>query len=75
MNNESDAAHMVRLMVIRAGVWTHIGQCPLVLPGEQVGHLVQNSPAPLSGFGELRLVDFIGLRCILCHTCENHNTL
>lgn len=58
-----------------SGVCTHVGQRPLAPLAEQVGHVLQNRPAPLPRFGKVGLAAFAALASAVSHTCEqNPNT-
>lgn len=45
-------------MIFKPGVCSHLGQFPVAPLAEQVGHLVQDSPPPLSSLGKVRSIVF-----------------
>lgn len=55
-----------------SGVCTHVGQRPLAPLAEQVGHVLQNRPAPLLRFGKVGLAAFVALVSVVGHTCEQN---
>lgn len=58
-----------------SGACTHVGQRLLAPLAEQVGHVLQNRPAPLPRLGKVGLAAFAALASVVGHTCEqNPNT-
>lgn len=75
LHAQSNNSDLKRDVLIMSKVYTHVGQLPFAPLCEQVAHLLQNSPPPLSRFGKVRLIAFITLACILQHACDQKSKI